>query len=466
MALRFFSDTFVAGPNPSPVQSSKGNVLQLALRPYVTSGIALVGASVIAISPITVTPSLPDIHVPTINASSLEVQLAGVVNPIGDPFSAWFNTAVNAVEGAVGIGGQVLGNGAPVLTQVLANQLGYLNQIGTAFQNVGVGWDAFVNSTLPFYLDYAGMFLRDGQIGEAFSWGVVYPVVGALTTLFPMIDFLSFPGQIAQNVTNVLKAVPTAIQWIGLGAILTLTDPLHAFGRQLQGLVDSLKAGDPLSAVNAVLNIPAAMTNAFMNGLLRPYVGDANTGLIGFLTVGLPRMIANAIKPPAPPVAPTAVESAPDTLVADIASTAISAPAGARTVTLTLDSKPETPAAETPVDETPAAETPVEEAPVAETPVDETPVDVTPVDETPIDETPVDSEPSVDDDDTAGSDDSDTDLSGDDKETAGDTPSGTTTPDADNEDSSKPKTANESKTSNTSGGSSAGSSTDSSGSDE
>ena len=36
--------------------------MQLSLRPYVTAGVAIVGASVIAIAPIQPTP--PDVHIP------------------------------------------------------------------------------------------------------------------------------------------------------------------------------------------------------------------------------------------------------------------------------------------------------------------------------------------------------------------------------------------------------------------
>lgn len=165
--------------------------MQLALRPYVTTGIALVGASVIAISPIN--PVTPDIHVPSISTSSMAVQLTGAVNPIGDPISAWLNTAVNAVEGAVGIGGQVLGNGAPVLTQILANQRGYLNLIGTAFKQAITNISTWPGDT-QWLRDYAGVMFKEGQIGEAWNWGVVYPISSLLTALFPLIDLLTIPG--------------------------------------------------------------------------------------------------------------------------------------------------------------------------------------------------------------------------------------------------------------------------------
>ncbi|MBP2453781.1 hypothetical protein [Mycolicibacterium lutetiense] len=193
--------------------------------------------------------------------------------------------------------------------------MGYANLVGTGFENFRIGFENFLNSTLPFYLQYASDFLKAGQIGEAFSWGVVYPIVGALQTMFPLINNLKIPAMMAQNVANVLQTIPNAIQPIGLGAINMLANPFHAFGAQLQNVSDAVNAGDPLSAVNAVLNIPAAMTDSFLTGALKPYVSFFDTGVIAALVVDLPRTIAAAIKPPAPAVAPTTVESAPETSV-------------------------------------------------------------------------------------------------------------------------------------------------------
>lgn len=286
--------------------------MQLTLRPYVTAGVALAGASVIAISPIS--PVTPDIHAPTISTHSAAVDLAAAVNPIGDPISAWVTTLANAGQNLGALGGQVIDNGAPILTQIIANQVGYANLVGTGFENFRAGFETYLNATLPFYMQYASDFLKAGQIGEAFSWGVVYPIVGAVTTMMPLVNNLKIPGMIAQNVANALQTIPAAIQPIGLGAILTLANPFHTFGAQLQSISDAVNAGDPLSAVNAVLNIPAAMTDTFLTGVLKPYNGFFDTGLIASLVVDLPRTIAEALKPPAPPVAPAAVESAPDTL--------------------------------------------------------------------------------------------------------------------------------------------------------
>jgi hypothetical protein len=423
--------------------------VQLALRPYVTTGIALVGASVIAMSPIS--PVTPDIQVPSVNVSSAAVGLAAAINPTGDPFSAWANVAINTFENTVAIGGQVLGSGLPVLTQVLANQVGYIQSIGSSIQRTVNGLAAWPNTTLPLYLNYARDLYQAGQVGEALNW-VVYGLFSWTSAFFPVLDILDIPGAMVSNLGNVMAQVKIAVMSVGLSAVGLVQDPLLALGGQVQGFINAVGAGDPFGAVNAVLNIPAVVTDAIINGyvfqgLLGAYNGTLNTGLLASLLISIPKLIADALKPPAPPASFAVVESAPDTFVSDVSSTSISELGGAGTVTVSLDSKIEaTPAAETPVAETPVDETPIEETPTEETPVEQAPVDETPIEETPVDETPVD--------DTTGSGNGATDLSGGNKVTPGETHSDATNPGADNEDPTEPTTPTETETSPTTGGTS------------
>ncbi len=291
--------------------------MQLALRPYVTAGIALAGASVIAVSPISpVAPSLPDIQV---HASSTAVDLTGVTNPVGDPITALIEVLTSTAQNAAALGGQVVDNGAPVMTQVLANLTGYVQTYGTALQNTGLGL-AMWQTNNQWMLDYAYEQLQAGQIGDAISY-FVYAVSGIATAMFPMLDTLKIPGAMAQNFADVVQAIPGAVTMIGLSTIIAAQSPFHAFGRQVQGLADAVNAGDPVAAANAVLNIPAAMTGALLDELLKPYTTELSTGLVGALVVGVPKIIAEVLKPPASPVVPAAVESAPGTLAADTLAT-------------------------------------------------------------------------------------------------------------------------------------------------
>ncbi len=54
--------------------------MNAAVRPYATAGVALVGASVIAISPLA--PPMPDLQAVQRSVSSVGVELSAAVNPI------------------------------------------------------------------------------------------------------------------------------------------------------------------------------------------------------------------------------------------------------------------------------------------------------------------------------------------------------------------------------------------------
>ncbi|WP_166903058.1 hypothetical protein [Mycobacterium sp. DL440] len=243
------------------------------------------------------------------------MDLTGVTNPVSDPITALIEVLTGAAQNAGTLGGQIVDNGAPVLNQVLANLTGYVQAYGTALQNTGLGL-AMWQTNNQWLLDYAYEQLQAGQIGDAISY-FVYAVSGIATAMFPMLDTLKIPGAMAQNFADVVQAIPRAVTMIGLSTIVAAQSPFHAFGRQVQGLVDAVNAGDPVDAANAVVNIPAAMTGALLDELLKPYTTEVFTGLVGALVVGVPKIIAEVLKPPASPVVPPAVESAPGTLAAD-----------------------------------------------------------------------------------------------------------------------------------------------------
>src|SRR5690349_17581392 len=93
--------------------------MQVASRPYATAGIALVGASVIAVSPIA--PPLPDIHVPNPAHVARAVELAAeelATTPLSYP--QVFQEAVTNLQAIIKT---VAANPTPILSQVLSNQL-------------------------------------------------------------------------------------------------------------------------------------------------------------------------------------------------------------------------------------------------------------------------------------------------------------------------------------------------------
>ena len=85
--------------------------MHTALRPYMTTGVALVGASVIAVTPISPPPA--EIHMPAPRVSSASVELTAAF----DPITAYTQLFTNTFNNLVGLGGEVLADPAPILRQ-------------------------------------------------------------------------------------------------------------------------------------------------------------------------------------------------------------------------------------------------------------------------------------------------------------------------------------------------------------
>ena len=94
--------------------------MQTALRPYTTAGVALLGAGVIAITPIA--PRMPDI---TDIERALPVHLTAAV----DPITQWTDVLNQANANFTTIANNFLAKPFPVLQQVIANQIGYLGEL-------------------------------------------------------------------------------------------------------------------------------------------------------------------------------------------------------------------------------------------------------------------------------------------------------------------------------------------------
>jgi hypothetical protein len=360
--------------------------LQLALRPYVTAGIAMVGATAVIASPVSVTPH--DIHVPAVY--SQEVQLAAVLNP----FEVFAPIVGQAVANAQVIGQKVFDNPMPILRALTLNQLDSAGTLAGLGVDVATALATMVLS-VPGNLQTAIGLLQQGKVDQALKVvenGFVSPFIPLFMSGLPkLIEVLKRPLIDAQVLLDTLPS--SLIVGVGFPLLNTAYGLQTQFINGITGVVAALGTGNPEAVVNAIITGAANFTQELLNG--NPANGTHGLlGIYGAINGFLDaRTLAEYfLRPPAAfaarTAAPDAVESAPDLLVADtssISNTAISTIGGAGTIT--LPPATESPAAETPVEETAPAETPVEETPAAEAPVEETPVEETPV---------VDVEPVVD----------------------------------------------------------------------
>lgn len=93
--------------------------MRATVRPCVTAGVALVGATAVAVAPVLAPPSPPDIQVVTTPFSSTEVHLTALANP----FEVYGALIEETLANLSVIGERIAANPAPILQQLIANQL-------------------------------------------------------------------------------------------------------------------------------------------------------------------------------------------------------------------------------------------------------------------------------------------------------------------------------------------------------
>src|SRR5262245_49869145 len=111
----------------SDIATTEGVVMHTAVRKPLMAGVVLAGASVIAVSP--VAPPLPDIHVPAVYSSSVHLT------------TSYQELIANTLDNAGALLDTFLSAPAPILTQILANQI-------ASVQGIVAGVGGTVSDTL------------------------------------------------------------------------------------------------------------------------------------------------------------------------------------------------------------------------------------------------------------------------------------------------------------------------------
>jgi hypothetical protein len=302
--------------------------MHTAVRPYAIRGIALVGASVIAISPIA--PPL-DIHLPSPAKVAAEAELAAFVNPIVN----LFDVAQTSLTDLATTGGQVFANPVPVLRQIAANQFGIATTLGTAAQGTV---NALAAANFPAVVRAAL-----GQLGQGDVTGAVATINNAVSSAVvglafgPLAPVLSIPSVMAQNLLNVTNQIGLVVSSLGLGAVSTGVGVTTQMALSTQAFIDAAARGDVVTALSTVLNAPIDVTGALLNGGVisngSPTLGILSPalGLLNTFVVGIPKRIADALAMGAPMTTTTSAAARVHLNSASAVPTA-----AAKTVTLTV----------------------------------------------------------------------------------------------------------------------------------
>jgi hypothetical protein len=296
--------------------------MQAALRPYATAGVALVGASVIAVSPVTVTQTAAQ------EVRDAAVQLSALTNPI-DAFGPVFEAAVADLQA---LGQQIGANPAPILAAILGNLPGNIadlpgnalaqlleipqipgqlpGQIGDAlggFQTLAGLGQTFLEGVItaltstdpnvggvPVQLNAILTALQSGDFATAFSDLSVLPLLPLLgpglsnVLLVPqlaavvqqqlanvqeLLPIASGPLTAAQNVLGVFVNDPTALLLVGIGPLLAINGAATAAGSGLSEVIQAFQNGDPEGAINAVITQAANAASSIVGGVVDPNFG-------------------------------------------------------------------------------------------------------------------------------------------------------------------------------------------------
>jgi hypothetical protein len=302
--------------------------MQVAVRSYLTAGVATVGAGVIALSPIA--PSMPAVHLPSVQQA--EVALSAQVGPI----EAWVQVVQAAVANLQDLGSQLQADPAPILQQVIKNQTADFNLVGSAVQESVKALNTALQAA-PATLRAAQKQLAAGNVVGATNT-LLAPLLSNLLAIViqPITDGFPAITNPMQNLTNFVAEIPAALTNIGVPVLNPLYSVIDATASVVQTVIDNV----PAVAFNAMINAPATLTGALLNGfgpgplglgaggLLTAFegqLGSFTAGPIGAL-IAIRDAFAKAITPPKAPSAATTQHAA--------LNAAASLPAGGTTVTL------------------------------------------------------------------------------------------------------------------------------------
>ena len=333
--------------------------MHAAVRSPLTAGIALCGASAIALTPIAPTmPALTEIQARAV--SSAEVALTAAANPI----EQWAQVIQQALVNGGVLAQNWAANPLPILRQLLTNQLGYGEQIAVSLQNSVNALVGYLTPGTSFglweTLNRAFTEIASGQIYAGTNTLFEAALGLIIGPAFPVLGLLQIPVEMAKNFADVVATLPNAVLGLGLGALGNVAGVVAAVGLIGQNVVDALSTGDLFGVINAVVGAPATLVGAVLNGF-------PDTGAPGILSPGglVDQLMnaANAIAVALGLAAPVAAQA--DTTLAKVSSVPDSVALSATTDTV------ETVTVSTTVTEEAVTEESVTEEAVAEEPVTE-----------------------------------------------------------------------------------------------
>jgi hypothetical protein len=298
--------------------------MHVAPRSYLSASVALVAATAVAVSPI----APPAFHAELPSVHAADVALSAVT----DPLELWAQTLETSLANANVVGQKWLADPAPILRQVIANQLtaaanfpaiaealaarlgelnsadptgvpamfakfitDQLNGLGTLSETASSVFDqlaAMMDPADPFGIpatvqkmldeiasgELAMGFTTFASLGVAVGFPVImagFPVAGVFSQPFKdladIIDPTGVASQPLRNLANFIDRIPSVLPSLLINGLL---GPVNSVGvataAALEGVIGAVMGADPEALVSALVNAPATITNAMLNGYMAP----------------------------------------------------------------------------------------------------------------------------------------------------------------------------------------------------
>jgi hypothetical protein len=265
--------------------------MQIAVRPHVKTGVAILGASALAITPIAVAP--PERPVPLTVSSA--TQLASAINPL-TALTDLFNNTVDSTGGLIN---QFLDSPFPILAQIARNQVANVEYVGDIATEIVNLLPDLAESLREAAQTFAQQIAAGDFIGAADTLNQAIIFAG-----LPLIGFIAPPVAIINHSVQNLAAASNAIADNVIGVLLGALGPINSFNNAVfdiaQTVYDSLGAGELVNAVGALLSAPIVVVDAVLNGYSNnpwPGVGLLSAGGPLSALLDLRNAIANAMTP-------------------------------------------------------------------------------------------------------------------------------------------------------------------------
>jgi len=234
--------------------------MQVTAYSRLTIGVGLAAASVIAVSPLSAPTNLG--HLPALSPTSdAAVALAAAYNPL----QPWVDAFQTAATDAKTLATDYFKTPAVLLRQILANQVTHIGEVLKNPGSIGVVLGQVVKNVQA--VDRAAtLFGVDAVDHPEAAQQSLDGWHDIMLQSIPKLMWSNTPTAVVSVVKEVLNVLSSPMSGIAMGLIGPVASPAVALVNSATAIVSSLLAGHLADAVQSLINIPAKVVGAVLNG--------------------------------------------------------------------------------------------------------------------------------------------------------------------------------------------------------